>query len=121
MSTPRKSSNNRTVASSGQEASRRDLERRVAELNKRVAALRASLGTGTRKTSELRTLLLEVTNQREEIRIQNDQLNESQALLEESRDRYANLYDFAPVACLTLCEHGIIREINLTGATLLGH
>jgi len=56
----------------------------------------------------------------EELEIQNRQLIESQRLLEESRDRYATLYDFAPIPYVTLCTHGVIREINITGATLLG-
>ena len=56
----------------------------------------------------------------EELQIQNRQLIESQRLLEESRDRYAHLYDFAPVAYLTLCDNGVVREINLTGAPCWG-
>src|SRR5437588_7478951 len=67
---------------------------------------------------ELKRVIHELEVYQEEIRIQNQQLIESQRLLEDSRDRYANLYDFAPVAYVTLCAHGVIREINLTGANL---
>src|ERR1041385_2622796 len=56
----------------------------------------------------------------EELRVQNEQLIFAQQALEESRDRYADLYDFAPVAYLTLDRNGLIQEINLTGTILAG-
>jgi PAS domain S-box-containing protein len=56
---------------------------------------------------------------REELRAQSDALVESQRLLEISRDRYADLYDFAPISYVTLEENGIIEEINLTGTEIL--
>ncbi len=37
----------------------------------------------------------------------------------EARDRYAELYDFMPMGCLTLDPQGTITEINLTGAKML--
>ena len=57
---------------------------------------------------------------REELRAQTEALIESQRLLEQSRDRYADLYDFAPLPYVTISSAGLIEEINLTGATLLG-
>lgn len=40
--------------------------------------------------------------------------------LEESRKRYADLYDYAPAGYVTFDEKGCISEINLAGAALLG-
>jgi len=55
-----------------------------------------------------------------ELEMQNETLRQSQMALEASRDRYLNLYEFAPVSLITLAQTGQIAEINLTGATLLG-
>ena len=56
----------------------------------------------------------------QELALQNDELQRSHILLEESLDRYIDLFDFAPVGYLTLTDTGVITEINRTGALLLG-
>jgi PAS domain S-box-containing protein len=55
-----------------------------------------------------------------ELELQNEELKRSQSELEESRKKYFDLYDLAPVGYVTLNRQGIIREINLAGAELLG-
>jgi PAS domain S-box-containing protein len=47
-------------------------------------------------------------------------LHPAQAAHEESRARYVDLYESAPVAYLTLTRAGLITQVNLDGATLLG-
>src|ERR1041385_8229582 len=69
---------------------------------------------------QLQEVIHELRVHQEEIRVQNDQLIDAQRSLEQSRDRYANLYDFAPISYVTLDRNGVVLEINLTGCKLLG-
>lgn len=55
-----------------------------------------------------------------ELEAQNDELRKAQQALEESRNRYAELYDFAPIGYLAMDDRGTIAQINLTGAAMLG-
>jgi len=55
-----------------------------------------------------------------ELEMQNEAMRQAQVELEESRDRYVDLYEFAPVGYLTLTPEAMISKINLTGAALLG-
>jgi PAS domain S-box-containing protein len=55
-----------------------------------------------------------------ELRMQAEELRKAQLALELSRDKYLDLYDFAPLGYFTLNDRVLIEEMNLTGATLLG-
>jgi len=48
------------------------------------------------------------------------ELKSARQVLEDRLHRCEDLYDFAPIACVTMDGFGLIREMNLTAATLLG-
>lgn len=71
-------------------------------------------------TRDALTLANELEVYQTELQAQNHQLRESQLLLLEARDRYQNLYDFAPVGFATFDRLGNIVDLNLTLANYLG-
>ncbi len=83
------------------------------ETNSRVAQVERLLDERDRLIHDLEV-------HQAELEAQNQQLREAQHQLEESRARYSDLYDFAPVAYCTLDPAGCVSEINLTGAAMLG-
>ncbi|MHB1420580.1 MAG: ATP-binding protein [Bacillota bacterium] len=68
----------------------------------------------------IQNLINDQQTQQLDLEIQNHTLQETLADLEESRNRYAALYDFAPVGYVTFDYGGYIRDINLTGASMVG-
>jgi PAS domain S-box-containing protein len=69
---------------------------------------------------EARRTLQELRIHQIELELQNEELRRAREELEISRQRYFDFYDLAPLSYLTIDEHGLIRESNLTAATLLG-
>ena len=55
-----------------------------------------------------------------ELEMQNDELRNAQEEIEVSRSKYVDLYDFAPIGYFTFDKKGLILQVNLTGAKLLG-
>ena len=68
----------------------------------------------------MQRLVQELQVHQVELEMQNDELRQSRAEVEAGLERYADLYDFAPVSYLTLGREGGIRQVNLAGAILLG-
>ena len=65
-------------------------------------------------------LLHELQVHQIELEMQNDALRLAHAELGASRERYIDLYDFAPISYITLDSDGMIEMLNLTAAALLG-
>ena len=62
----------------------------------------------------------EFQNHRIELETKIEELRRSREELEASRNKYALLYDFAPVGYFTLDRQGVIQSVNLFGVRLLG-
>ena len=88
------------------------------KLLKDIEALKEKID-GTGETVFMR-MLHELQVYQMELELQNRELREAQLELEESRGRYEDLYDFAPLAYFTFDSHGSILELNLAGSILLG-
>jgi len=97
---------------------------KLSELRRR-AELAAEKSLGVSDVSALspqkvQQLIHELQVHQIELEVQNEELRRTQQELEASRDKYSDLYDFAPVGYLTLNEKGLILEANLTAVRLLG-
>ncbi|MBE0647017.1 MAG: PAS domain-containing protein [Bacteroidales bacterium] len=69
---------------------------------------------------QIRNLVHELYTHQVELEMQNEELRLAQEKLAEEHEKYISLYDFAPVGYFTMNEEGMIEEVNLTGAALLG-
>jgi len=70
--------------------------------------------------SDAKRLLHELQVHHLELEMQNAELREARDAVETQLGRYTDLYDFAPVGYYSIDESGVILEVNLTGAALLG-
>ena len=66
------------------------------------------------------TTTCEFQNHRVELETKIEELRRSREELEASRNKFALLYDFAPVGYFTLDRQGVIQSVNLFGVRLLG-
>ena len=69
---------------------------------------------------ESKKTLQELRVHQVELEMQNETLRQKQDELVAMRDRYVDLYDFAPVGYMTLTADGMIEEVNVTAVKLVG-
>jgi PAS domain S-box-containing protein len=70
--------------------------------------------------NEPESSLRDMQMRRTALEMLNRELQEVRQNLEETRNSYTDFYDFSPVGYVTFDSRGVIREINLTGAAMLG-
>jgi len=90
--------------------------RKRAEEMLRTLAVEPVLENG----NDLKQLLHELSVYQIELEMQNEELSKSRHALEFSLNKYQQLYDFAPLGYFTLDPDGVILEVNLAGASMLG-
>jgi diguanylate cyclase (GGDEF)-like protein/PAS domain S-box-containing protein len=72
------------------------------------------------ESGALPEVLHDLRIQQIELELQNEELRQASQTLEAARDRYVDLYEFAPLGYLTLGDDGLINRVNLAGAEMLG-
>ena len=85
----------------------------------RLAAKTADLHPPRTEEDALR-LVSELEVHQIELEMQNAELRQAQEEIELTRNKYTELYDFAPIGYFTFDKSGLIREVNHNGAQLLG-
>jgi len=91
------------------------------QAEERLRQAEAEAGAPEQLTPEKnREVLHELRVRQIELEMQNEELRRIRHQLETSQGRYVDLYNLAPVGYLTLDDQGIIQEVNLTCANLLG-
>lgn len=92
---------------------RRRAELRLREKKAKPSRAGAAAGGPRRMLHELQVHQIE-------LELQNEELQQAKAEVEASLEKYTDLYDFAPVGYFSIDEAGMILDVNLTGASLLG-
>jgi len=93
--------------------------RRRAEMRLKAQTEHAHLAA-PQTEADTKRLLHEIQVHQLELEMQNAELHEARNSVETLLETYTDLYDFAPVGYFSVDEEGLILEVNLVGAALLG-
>ncbi len=94
--------------------------REMAEEHLREKKTRLPKVLAIEEIEDAHRLIFELQTHQIELEMQNDQLRQTQAELEDARKRYFDFYEISPVGHITLSAKGLILKANLTAANLLG-
>jgi PAS domain S-box-containing protein len=97
-------------------------KKKFAELRRRAQKFLAERQNGKPDLppEDMRALVHELDTYQIELELQNEELRKTQEELEQSRQQFSDLYEFAPVGYFSFDGKGIIVAVNLTGSLQLG-
>ena len=95
---------------------------RIDELRKRAEKILTGKpeDIGDLAPADVQRLIQELNVHQIELELQNEDLRRTQLELQEARDKYLNLYNYAPTGYHTLDSNGIMVDVNFAGCELLG-
>lgn len=95
------------------------MERRKS-LRRHAEALVADVAPEGAAVQPAELLMHELLVHKVALELQNEELRRTLDALEEAQERYADLYEYAPLGYITVNREGMVSEVNATGAGLLG-
>ncbi len=100
----------------------RQRQREFDDLRERAEALlrESSPAVATDILKDLSELTYELQVSYAELELQNQELRETQTRLASSQDEFFNLYNHAPVGCVSVDSDGVIQRLNATARTWFG-
>lgn len=90
------------------------------DLRSTAEAMLASVTKLPAQPSVSEVLLNELLIHKVELEVQLEELKRSNVAMEEARDRYLDLFESSPVGYLTITRAGLVSQLNMTAAGLLG-
>jgi len=92
----------------------------IADLQEKILLLKKRIDRQKDLESRLNETLHSLRVHEEELRTQNDDLIAAQKEITQSQRKYLDLFDFAPIGYFLMDTLGVIQEVNLTGAGMIG-
>jgi two-component system, cell cycle sensor histidine kinase and response regulator CckA len=94
-------------------------QQKITELQREVQRLKERLKRQKNLQIRLNETLHNLNVHQEELRTQNEDLNNAQKELFQSQRKYLNLFDFAPIGYFLINTNGELQEINLVAARMI--